>query len=193
MDLEPMLRFEDFTVHRLTVDQVIGMVEAGVIDPDARVELIEGVLVDMPPKGNPHEWLKRKLLNALFSSKPDHLDIAVESSLILDDESYCDPDLLIFDGSYLTRSVRGRDAVMLVEISDSSLAYDLKVKAALYARHDVALYWVIDAVGEAVYVHTEPSPEGYRRIEQLSYHDTLALPWNGPDGAALTLKVNALI
>ena len=64
--------------------------------------------------------------------------------------------------------------MLLVEVSDSSLAYDQGIKRALYARHGVEEYWVVDVQGERVFVYSEPAGEGYARVVECTAADIVS-------------------
>lgn len=130
---------------KFTTQDVFKMVEGGVLRPDERVELIEGELALMSPKHNKHEWLKVRLNMWLAKRLPPGLVIAVESTLYLAENTFVEPDIMIYPEHILPEDVRGPDVQLLIEIADSSLAFDLGPKAALYAKHGVDPYWVINA------------------------------------------------
>ncbi|MDX2238002.1 MAG: Uma2 family endonuclease [Hyphomonadaceae bacterium] len=138
---------------KFTTVDVFKMVESGVLAPDERVELIEGELALMSPKHNKHEWLKNRLVRWLNRKVPDSLIVAVESTLYLTDDTFVEPDIMIYPDHILPEDVRGPDVKPLIEIADSSLAFDLGRKAALYAQHGVSPYWVIDAETKTTHVH----------------------------------------
>jgi Uma2 family endonuclease len=138
---------------KFTTADVFKMVESGVLTPDERVELIEGELALMSPKHNKHEWLKNRLVEWLAARKPRDLILAVESTLFLDEGTFVEPDIMLYPRHILPEDVRGPDVKLLIEIADASLAFDLGRKAALYAQHGVAPYWVIDAETKTTHMH----------------------------------------
>ena len=74
----------------------------------------------------------------------------------------------------MPRDLRGPDLLLVIEVSDSSLAYDLRVKAPLYARHGVPDYWVVDAVRETIRVHRAPADGAHTDVEEYEAHDSVA-------------------
>ena len=121
------------------------MLEAGIINEDDRVELIGGELVAMSPKGRLHEVLKVELNAFWFARRPPDLMIAPETSLHLGDNDLPEPDFIVYPASILAPDVRWDTVLLVVEVADSSLNYDLKFKAARYAAAGVRDYWVINA------------------------------------------------
>jgi Uma2 family endonuclease len=143
------------------VAEVERMVEAGVIPPDARIEVIGGEIVPMSPKGARHELLKVALNFRWIKRCPEGYLVAPETGLRLDKHTYLEPDFVIFEESVGLTSLRGPDVLLAVEVADSSLGYDLGRKPMVYANFGVRELWVVDAKRRLVHVHTRPGPEGY--------------------------------
>jgi Uma2 family endonuclease len=97
------------------------------------------------------------LTDALIRLTPPSVMVAAEPQFNLAEDTYTIPDLLIHPRALTTYDLRGPDALLLVEIADTSLAYDLKTKMPLYAAHGVPEYWVINAATLMTTVHQEPS------------------------------------
>ena len=154
------VRSADFVPHRFTVDEVRDMVRLGVLDEGARIELIEGELVDMPADGPRHNDWSVIIGRWLFTNLGPEYAILPGSTLVLSDFNAPKPDFSIYPARR-NAGVRGPDLLLAIEQADSSLARDLGWKADLYARHGLREYWVIDLEAERVHVHRAPSPEGY--------------------------------
>src|SRR5882724_3565768 len=144
-----------------TVAEVERMVEAGVIPPDARIEVIGGEIVPMSPKGARHEAIKVALNFRWVKRCPEGYLVAPETGLRLDEHTYLEPDFVIFRESAGLSSLRGADVLLAVEVADSSLDYDLLRKPLVYAKFGVRELWVIDAKRRVVHVHLRPGPGGY--------------------------------
>jgi Uma2 family endonuclease len=133
--------------HRLTVDEYHRMGQAGVFAPDARVELIEGEVIDMAPIGTRHASAVKRL-NALFSATVQgRAIVAVQDPLRLSDASEPEPDLMLLRprADFYAQAHPGpADVLLLIEVSDSTVAYDRGVKLDLYAKHGVTEVWIID-------------------------------------------------
>jgi Uma2 family endonuclease len=163
---------------RFTTEDVLRMVETGVLHPDERVELIEGELTLMSPKHNRHEWLKNRTVRWLVPRLPSDLILAVESTLYLSKPSFSEPDLLVYPDRLNSEDVRGPDVDLLIEIGDSSLGYDLNTKAPLYADHGVRHYWVMDAQTLTTHVHQGPTAQGgYSDVCQVKQDEGLQFPF----------------
>ena len=155
-----------------SVADVERMVELGIIHHDERIELVDGELLRMSPKGNRHEILKVALLEYWADKRLTDIRIAPETTYRLAADTYLEPDLLVYRKPGL-KSLKGPGALLAVEIADSSLGYDLGAKAAVFARFGVPELWVIDAVRMAIHVHREPGPEGYGIITKVGSDETV--------------------
>jgi Uma2 family endonuclease len=132
------------------------MVEAGVLEDDDKIELIEGEIVwKMQAKHFPHERIKLAFNRALSRALPDDLQLGVETTVYLSDITFVDPDLSIFP-MMDTEQVRGTDLLLAIEVAHTTLAKDLRLKASVYAKYGVREYWVIDAEKRVTHVHTAP-------------------------------------
>jgi Uma2 family endonuclease len=138
------------------------LVELGVFE-DEPIELIEGVLVRMSPEGTPHSWIIQELNRALVKGLPDHLRLRVGHPFAASGWSEPEPDLAVVPADDYRRDHPAR-AILVIEVSRTSLRKDLGVKADLYAKSGVAEYWVIDVAGSVVHRHIQPLPGGYGEV-----------------------------
>jgi Uma2 family endonuclease len=167
---------------RITVDEYYHMAEVGLLAPDARVELIDGVIVDMPPVGYTHSSAVNWLVKELIYAVGGQASVWCQSPVRLDKFSEPQPDIALLVPSravYRTRHPAPEDTLLMVEVSDSSLRYDLNTKAALYARHGIPELWVIDVVAGRMHVFRNPSDGVYREAfvpDAVDGMDIKALP-----------------
>ena len=171
---------------RFTVAEVEAMVAAGVMEEDERVELIGGELVPMSPKGNHHEVLKAALLKRWYRAVPDGFDLVPETTFRLSEDTYLEPDVMIYPRASGIPGLRADNALLIVEIANSSLRYDAGRKTALYASFGVRELWVIDAVRLTTRVFRESAADGYRDARDFAASDRL-VPLIAPDAFALRL------
>ncbi len=164
---------------RFTVVEVEALVAAGVMEEDERVELIGGELVPMSPKGNRHEVLKVALLRRWYRAAPDEIDVAPETTFRVSEDTYLEPDVIVYDRAVGLGGVTGANVLLVVEIADSSLRYDTGRKAALYASFGVRELWVIDAVGLTIRLFRQPSADGYGETLEVAAADE-AVPLFAP-------------
>jgi Uma2 family endonuclease len=149
------------------------MQAAGILDEDERIELIGGEIVPMSPKGNHHEVLKSALTIYWARKLPDDLLFTTETTLRMSEDSYFEPDFVFYPKEGGWKGLGASTARLVVEIADSSFAYDMGRKAGLYASFGIAELWVIHAVTLQTRIHREPSPTGYRSIVDLPSTETL--------------------
>lgn len=173
---------------RFRVAELEQMVAAGILEEDERIELIGGEVVPMSPKGNQHEVLK-VALNLYWAPRlPADLQFATETTFRLTPDTYLEPDFVFYPKVVGIKGLTASTALLVVEVSDSSLGYDLGRKAALYAGFGIAELWVIDAVKLETRIHRDPTPTGYRTILDLPADRTLI-----PElGAALSVTLSTL-
>lgn len=171
---------------RFTVADVEAMVVAGIMGEDERVELIGGELVPMSPKGNRHEVVKTALLERWYRAAPVDCTLTPETTFRLSEDTYLEPDVVIYKRSDGLERLDGGTALLVVEIADSSLRYDIGRKAVLYAGFGVRELWVIDAVRLTLRVFRQPSREGYGETSDMGASEK-AVPAFAPDAFALRL------
>ncbi|WP_156680019.1 Uma2 family endonuclease [Sphingomonas profundi] len=160
---------------RLTVDEVYALTEAGAFDQDDKFELIDGEIVPMAAaKASPHEMMKSQLIRALILATGPETRLFVEASITLSQDYLVEPDLALCPDGLQSRAVRGPDLLLAIEVASSSISYDLRVKAPLYAGFGIRDYWVVDAVRRTIRVHRDPVDGIYRDVEEYEAHDPVA-------------------
>ena len=120
------------------------MAAAGFFHEDERLEVIGGEIVPMSPKGRKDEIVRGELALEIGRRTSRHIMVVAEAQFSLADDTYVKPDILVHPRSIRTPDVRGPTALLVIEIADTSLQYDIKKRAAIYAAHGVREYWVID-------------------------------------------------
>lgn len=174
---------------RLTVDEVYDLTAAGVLREGAHFELIDGEVVPMAAaKARFHERMKNDLNRFLVLNLPTEARLKVESSITFEALTLLEPDLCVLPKGMDTVDARGPDIMLAIEVADSSLPYDLRVKAPLYARFGVREYWVVDAVRRVVRVHRAPADGAYTDVYEYSA-DEAVTPLLFPD---LSLRLDQL-
>ena len=158
---------------RFTVAELEQMTASGILDEDERIELIGGEIVPMSPKGNQHEILKTALTLYWSRSLPADLLFTTETTFRLSPDTYLEPDFVFYPKVTGIRGLNAHSAQLVVEIADSSLGYDLGIKAGLYARFGIRELWVIDAVKLQTRIHRTPASDGYRTIVERTSRELL--------------------
>ncbi|MDB4989702.1 MAG: hypothetical protein JWN04_4880 [Myxococcaceae bacterium] len=154
------------------------MVEAGILGPDEPLELIEGELIEVTPQGPPHANVIRQLgtrLTRLYTG----LSVSQGAPIDAGPNSLPEPDIAVIDApadELMRRHPRGDETVLAIEVAFSSHAFD-RLKAGIYARAMVPVYWLVDIPARRIEVHEEPRADGrYRLVRILAGSDTLTPP-----------------
>ena len=165
-----------YTRYKFTVEEYMRMGEAGVFPPDARVELIEGEIVDVSPIGDRHAWCVGWLTRTL-TLKLQHVALVwAQNPVRLNNRSEPQPDILVLkprDDFYKHRKPRPEDVLLLMEVSDSTLAFDKRVKVPLYARTGVPEVWIVNLVDECVETFAGPSRGAYQKVATFSHGEKI--------------------
>jgi Uma2 family endonuclease len=169
-------------LRRFSTADYLQMIEAGVLGPRDRVELIGGIVVDMSPAGIPHNHFLIRIIE-LFGPLLERFQFAVQGTLTVAEGQVYDPDFMLLRRSrdgYKTRLPDAADVLLVVEAAESSLRRDQQVKLPVYASAGIAEYWIADLAQELLIVHREPEASGYRLVETWSGDDAVS-PLAAPD------------
>jgi Uma2 family endonuclease len=153
--------------HRITVEEYHRMAEVGLLAPDARVELIDGEIIDMPPIGYRHAAVVDRLTKLLVASVGDRAIVRCQGPVQLGDISEPQPDFALLthrDDFYGERPALGPDTLLVIEVSESTLRYDRQTKMALYSRHAIPEFWVVDVKGKQLHVFRRPMGSEYGEV-----------------------------
>jgi Uma2 family endonuclease len=167
---------EGFDRRAFTVSEVLRMQEAGIISETERYELIEGEILLMQAKSPTHEVLKSALDIHLARALPDHLWMGFEATVYLSDDTFVEPDIVVYPREFRMGGLKGTDIVLIVEVGASSLSYDLGFKAAFYAKHGVQEYWVVNAATRATTQFSGPRNKTWRRRVERGADELLSHP-----------------
>jgi len=132
-------------------------------DDDQPFELLEGALVVVMPEGEPHSWGIQVLNRLLTRELGDSPAVRIGHLWIASEISVPGPDVAVIPAAYYGDR-HPSEALLVIEVSVSSLSKDLGIKARIYARAGVREYWVVDPAHRQVHLHTEPSQDGYRSV-----------------------------
>jgi Uma2 family endonuclease len=152
------------------------MGEVGILTRDDRVELIEGQLVAMSPIGSAHAGTSNALTRRLVLAVGDRGIVAVGNPVQLDDLSEPQPDFAVLkarEDDYRRATPRPHEVLLIIEVSDSSLAYDRNVKRSLYARHGIPEFWIVNLVAGEVEVCRSPEGDQYAAVSRVGREGVL--------------------
>jgi Uma2 family endonuclease len=165
--------------HLFTIEEYELMLEAGVFGEDDHIELIRGEIVDMPPIGPGHGFGVSNLVMLLAPKVGKSAILWVQSPVRISPDARPEPDVALLrprpdlsPGSPPLAS----DVLLVIEISDSSVAYDRKVKRRLYAEAGIPEYWIVNLQDQIIELYSNPSEGDYRQATQAKRGETLTLP-----------------
>lgn len=153
------------------------MAEAGVFAPDARLELLEGEIVEKAPIGSRHAGAVNALNRILVRQAGERAVVAVQNPIIAGERSVPQPDLALLEpraDSYSGAHPIPADVLLVIEVSDTTLAFDIGTKVPLYARFGVPEAWVVDLQERSIRVFRDPSANGYRTSFTVSGDDSVS-------------------
>ncbi|BAS26417.1 Uma2 family endonuclease [Limnochorda pilosa] len=142
--------------------------EVGVLGPDERTELLEGVIVPVAPRSSRHATGVLRVERALLKVCPKGYHVRTQLPLALGDASEPEPDIAVVPGTIEDyENGHPKTALLVVEVSDRSLRVDRDAKATLYANAGIPVYWIVNLEEGQLEVHEDPSPatsslRGYR-------------------------------
>jgi Uma2 family endonuclease len=146
------------------------------IFPEQKYELIEGELIDKMGQNPPHAYIIAMLTTIFSNAFPDRVRIQLTITLPEPEGIRSEPlsDLVVLrkkSTEYFYRHPGPQDIALLIEVADTSLQMDRVIKARLYARCGIELYWVVDIPGRRIIVCQNPSPEEYNSVTIYQSHD----------------------
>ena len=162
----------------VTIDEYHRMGEEGVFPPDARVELIRGEIVEMSPIGPRHAGSVRRF-NRNFSARlSPYAIVDVQNPVEMrEQESEPQPDIVLLrlqDDLYSAATPTPGDTLLVVEVADSSLSFDRRVKMHLYAEAGIPESWLVDLKSSTLFVYRRPSPDGYQDVRAYRRGESVA-------------------
>lgn len=165
---------------RWTRQEYDRLADLGMFSPDDRVQLIDGDILTMTPQNSPHAATIGKTQRALESVFGPNVWVRVQMPLIVDPDSEPEPDLAVVPGAPVDyRDEHPRTAMLVVEVSDSTLPLDRNRKRVVYARAGIPEYWIVNLAERCLEVYRDPvTPLGqhssYRSSQKLGPSDSIA-------------------
>ena len=165
------------SLHRLRVEDYDKMIEHGIFDEDDRIELWNGVLVKMSPKGVKHRnatYLASTLLQEKFGRS---VIVQSQDPIRLSDFSEPEPDIVLAEAPlarYAVRHPAPEDILLVLEIADTTILQDRK-KAQYYAENGISQYLILNLQTNEIEEYIEPGAEGYRRKQTYTADESFRL------------------
>ena len=173
----------DVAKKMFTVDDYYRMAEVGILGPEDRVELIDGEIIQMSPIGDRHAVCVLRANHLFTDLLRGRALVNIQNPLRLSNYTEPEPDLVLLKPRtdfYAAKKIRPEDALLVVEVSDTTLRYDRKVKTPRYAAAGVPEVWIVNLDGDELLVYRNPSTDGYSTSLTLHRGDTLS-PTAFPD------------
>lgn len=175
--------------HHWTREEYERLVEAGAFE-GWKIELVDGILYDMMAQGPAHSSAVQKLLRELLAlASGKSLDVRPQMPLAISDDSLPEPDIAVVpaDPDDYAR-FNPAEAVLVVEVAQSSLSYDRSVKLAAYAQAGIPEYWILNLASRQLEVYRDPATGRYESKALLSLAHEVA-PLFSPDASILVAKL----
>ena len=168
------------TPHRFTRDEYYRMGEAGLF-AEERVELLDGEIITMPPQNPPHAGTTSGLATVVIRLLGTNFTVRIQAPIVLNDWSEPEPDIAICrldPNHYRIEHPKASDILLLIEVAETSLAYDRRRKVAAYAGSNIPEYWIVNLIDRRIEVFCDPDPrtQRYRQERFVVPGDTLTLP-----------------
>jgi Uma2 family endonuclease len=163
-------------LRRIRVEEYHRMIEAGILGEDENVQLVDGMLIAMTPQGRAHAFAIQELTRILVRQLGDDFRVLSQLPLTLAADSEPEPDLAVVRAHEAASSTRHPgSALLVIEVAGESLRFDRRTKAALYARHGIPEYWIVNLADAAIEVHRDPDPPlaVYRQAFAVHRGDTV--------------------
>jgi Uma2 family endonuclease len=164
--------------HRVTVGEYYRMAELGLLAPEARVELIAGEVIDMAPTGSQHGGTTNYLDYALKQATGGRALVRIQLPLRLDEHSEPEPDLAVVKPRadfYKDGHPIAADALLIIEVGDTTLRYDREVKVPLYAAHGISEVWIVDLKSRLLHMFQSPTAGGYENTSSTETPGVITL------------------
>ena len=163
--------------HLISAEEYLRMGKGGVFAPDARLELIEGEIIEMAPIAPPHAGCVKTLIRLFARRAGDRALISVQDPLIISARSVPQPDFVLLKprpDDYGNSHPRASDVFLVIEVSDTTLDFDLGTKVPLYARCGIPEVWVVDVKERIIHVFRDRTVAGYRTSLALKPGESVA-------------------
>jgi Uma2 family endonuclease len=162
-------------MRRWTLKEYDKMIAAGMFAPGERVELVDGEILQMTPQGSVHATVIQLVHDALRLAFGPAYSIRPQLPIALAPDSEPEPDLAVVMGNPMVYwDAHPATALLLVEVSDTTLEHDRRRKGSLYARVDIQDYWIVNLIDRCLEVYREPHQGSYRSCQRFFAGDSLA-------------------
>jgi Uma2 family endonuclease len=160
-----------------TADELEQMVKAGILSEDDRVELIEGEIIKMSPVGKSHAACVDRLTRFFNKAADESVIVRGQCPILIDDLLELQPDVALLKGrpDYYGASVPAPgDILLVIEVADTTVVGDRRVKMPIYARAGIPGAWLVDLPKQAVEIYADPQEGLYKTVQRLGRKDIIS-------------------
>lgn len=168
-------------IRKITVSEYHKMAEVGIIQPNEKVELINGeIMYKMSPVNLRHSSTVRRLIRLLNKQFDEEVTLDVQNPIVIKNHSEPEPDLVILefsDDDYSINKPTSDDVLIIIEVSDTTLKRDKTTKLHLYASANIPEYWVVNLNDNCIEIFKKPNGKIYQQHYILINDDVIDLPF----------------
>jgi len=161
-----------------TVQDYYRMAEVGILTDQDRVELIEGEVIEMSPIGKRHAMTVNRATMLFARGIGDKAVVSIQNAAHLDDYNEPQPDVVLIrprEGFYGTGHPEPEDVLLLIEVAESSLRFDRKVKLPIYARSGIPEVWIVDLNTDVIHIFRNPKEGNYLDLTSKGRGEALSV------------------
>jgi Uma2 family endonuclease len=166
------------STHKFTTQQYHLMHEAGVFAEGDRFELINGEIREMSPIGRKHVSCIIRLVKFFEKKLGDRAMVSAQNSVLLSNYAQPQPDIAVLkwrDDFYEEHLPTPDDILLIIEVADSTIAYDRDEKMPFYAAHGIPEMWLFNVNKKIIEGYTQPSASGYKRMQRYEQGEALSI------------------
>ena len=178
-----------WTPHRWTYDEFVELGRAGILREDERIELLDGEIICMTPVGHRHIYVVDQLNTVLGEWMRGQVIVRVQSPLRFNSIEAPYPDVVVLrlhEDRYRSRQAGPWDALLVIEVADTSLTEDRDVRGPFYARAAIPEFWIADVNAPGVIVHLNPVGGEYANVRTYGPGQS----WQSPALSGRTVSVD---
>jgi Uma2 family endonuclease len=168
----------DTTKKLFTVDEYYRMAEVGILKPEDRVELIDGEIIEMSPIGDRHAGCVNRANHLLTVTLATRAVVSVQNPLQLNNYTEPEPDIVVLKPRtdyYASKKIRAEDALLVLEIAETTLSYDRRIKLPRYATAGIPEVWIEDLKSNTLLVYRNPQGSMFTESLVLRGDETVTL------------------
>jgi len=155
------------------------MVQKGILNEDDKVELLDGEVIEMSPVNNPHIGTINRITYSFSAKLLGKAIISVQNPVSISEYSEPEPDITVCQYTahfYAESKATPEDIILLIEVSDSSLDKDRKIKLPLYADAGIKVYWIVNLAENQIEVYSNPKGKRYQKAKIYTKKDLVEIP-----------------